>query len=93
MSFFRRRSEGNVHATFPLYYSDVGVADAHHVAGSNDSAVTERGGIGLTHRRMRDCLLKTFTEIYILNLHGNQRTKEAAPDHSRDENVFDIQQV
>ncbi len=39
-----------------------------------------------TFRGMRQSLLKTFDEIYILNLHGNARKKEP------DENVFDIQQ-
>ena len=47
---------------------------------------------GITHRRMRECLLETFNEIYVLNLHGNLRKKETAPDGGKDENVFDIQQ-
>jgi len=41
---------------------------------------------------MRQSLLNTFTEIYIFNLHGNSKKKEVAPDGSKDENVFDIQQ-
>ncbi|MFN4033418.1 MAG: type ISP restriction/modification enzyme [Fimbriimonadales bacterium] len=36
--------------------------------------------------------LRTFDRLYILNLHGNARRKETAPDGSPDENVFDIQQ-
>jgi len=47
---------------------------------------------GITHRRMRECLLNTFNEIYVLNLHGNLRKKEKTPDGQKDENVFDIQQ-
>ncbi len=47
---------------------------------------------GITHRRMRECLLNTFNEIYILNLHGSSKKKETAPDGSEDKNVFDIQQ-
>jgi len=47
---------------------------------------------GLTHRKMREELIKDFDEIYILNLHGNSRIGETAPDGSPDENVFDIQQ-
>ncbi len=47
---------------------------------------------GLTHRRMRESLIETFSDIYILNLHGNIRKKERCPDGSGDENVFDIQQ-
>jgi predicted helicase len=45
---------------------------------------------GLTHRRMRECLLTAFNEIYVLNLHGSSKKQEAAPDGSKDENVFDI---
>ncbi|MBO8174167.1 MAG: N-6 DNA methylase [Thermococcus sp.] len=41
---------------------------------------------GLVHRRMRQSLMESFDEIYILNLHGNKRRGET------DENVFDIQQ-
>ena len=47
---------------------------------------------GITHRHMRECLLETFNEIYVLNLHGNLRKKETAPNGGKDENVFDIQQ-
>ena len=45
-----------------------------------------------TFRGMRQSLMKTFTDIYILNLHGNVKKREACPDGSKDENVFDIQQ-
>lgn len=45
-----------------------------------------------TFRGMRWQLLQTFDEIYILDLHGNSKKKEAAPDGGKDENVFDIQQ-
>ena len=47
---------------------------------------------GITHRQMRKHLLETFDEIYILDLHGNSKKKEKAPDGGKDENVFDIQQ-
>ncbi len=47
---------------------------------------------GITHRQMRKHLLETFDEIYILDLHGNSKKKEAALDGSKDENVFDIMQ-
>lgn len=47
---------------------------------------------GIIHRQMRKHLLETFDEIYILDLHGNSKKKESAPDGSKDENVFDIQQ-
>ena len=47
---------------------------------------------GLIHRGMREELLKSFDEIYILNLHGNSQIKETALDGSPDENVFDIKQ-
>lgn len=45
-----------------------------------------------TFRGMRAHLLRTFDEIYILDLHGNYKKKEICPDGSLDENVFDIQQ-
>ena len=45
-----------------------------------------------TFRGMRAHLLRTFDEIYILDLHGNYKKKEICPDGSPDENVFDIQQ-
>ena len=45
-----------------------------------------------TFRGMRHSLMETFDEIYLLNLHGNSKKKERAPDGGRDENVFDIQQ-
>lgn len=41
---------------------------------------------------MRRELLRCFDDIYILDLHGNNRKKETAPDGSKDENVFDIMQ-
>jgi predicted helicase len=47
---------------------------------------------GITHRQMRKSLLESFDEIYILDLHGNAKKKETAPDGSKDENVFDITQ-
>jgi len=47
---------------------------------------------GLTHRRMRESLMQTFDDIYILDLHGNSNKKERCPDGSKDENVFDIRQ-
>ncbi len=45
-----------------------------------------------TFRGMRQQLLNEFTDIFILDLHGNIKKKERAPDGSKDENVFDIQQ-
>lgn len=47
---------------------------------------------GIIHHQMRKTLLEKFNKIYILDLHGNNRKKEVAPDGSEDENVFDIQQ-
>jgi len=45
-----------------------------------------------TFRGMRESLLFDFDEIYILDLHGNSKKKERAPDGGKDDNVFDIQQ-
>ena len=45
-----------------------------------------------TFRGMRQSLMNSFDEIYVLDLHGNSLKKERCPDGSKDENVFDIQQ-
>ena len=45
-----------------------------------------------TFRGMRQNLMQTFDEIYVLDLHGNSKKKEVCPDGSPDQNVFDIQQ-
>ena len=45
-----------------------------------------------TFRGMRWHLLKTYDKIYTLDLHGNSKKKETAPDGSADVNVFDIMQ-
>jgi len=45
---------------------------------------------GLIHRGMREELLKSFNEIYILNLHGNALLQERTPEGTTDKNVFDI---
>mgnify|MGYP005840768285 CR=1 FL=1 len=47
---------------------------------------------GITHRQMRKHLLETFDKVYVLDLHGNAKKKESAPDGGKDENVFDIMQ-
>lgn len=61
-----------------------------------------RGAVGMitnhsyldnpTFRGMRQSLMHTFDDIYILDLHGNSLKKETAPDGSPDKNVFDIRQ-
>jgi len=45
-----------------------------------------------TFRGMRQSLMRSFNEIYILDLHGNSLKKEICPDGLPDENVFDIRQ-
>ncbi|WNP27396.1 type ISP restriction/modification enzyme [Moraxella sp. DOX410] len=45
-----------------------------------------------TFRGMRWHLLNTYDKIYTIDLHGNAKKKETAPDGGRDENVFDIMQ-
>lgn len=45
-----------------------------------------------TFRGMRWNLLQTYDKIYTIDLHGNSKKKEVAPDGSADANVFDIQQ-
>jgi len=46
----------------------------------------------VTFRGMRQSLMKTFNEIYILDLHGNSLKKETTHEGGKDENVFDIRQ-
>ena len=45
----------------------------------------------ITFRGMRESVLQTFDEIYVLNLHGSVRKKQQIKK-CKDENVFDIQQ-
>ena len=45
-----------------------------------------------TFRGMRESLAATFPRAHLLDLHGNAKKKERAPDGGKDENVFDIQQ-
>ncbi|MDT0646974.1 type ISP restriction/modification enzyme [Zunongwangia sp. F260] len=45
-----------------------------------------------TFRGMRWNLLKTYDKIFTIDLHGNAKKNETAPDGSKDENVFDIMQ-
>lgn len=45
-----------------------------------------------TFRGMRQSLMQTFNQIYVLDLHGNTKKKETSPDGSKDDNVFDIEQ-
>ena len=45
-----------------------------------------------TFRGMRQQLMNDFTDIYLMDLHGNSHIKERAPDGGADENVFDIRQ-
>jgi predicted helicase len=45
-----------------------------------------------TFRGMRQSLMNSFNEIYLLDLHGNSLKEKGCPDGSKDENVFDIRQ-
>ncbi len=47
---------------------------------------------GITHRRMRQSLMETFNDIYILDVHGSIIKQEEAPNGADNQNVFDIQQ-
>ncbi len=57
------------------------------------SMITNHGYLeNPTFRGMRQSLMRSFDEICVVDLHGNYRKKETAPDGTKDENVFDIQQ-
>ena len=45
-----------------------------------------------TFRGMRRSLMKSFSGIRFLDLHGNSKKNERSPDGRADENVFEIQQ-
>jgi hypothetical protein len=45
-----------------------------------------------TFAGMRRHLMETFSDIYVLDLHGNAKKAERSPDGTPDQNVFDIQQ-
>ena len=45
-----------------------------------------------TFRGMRWNLMQSFDKIYTIDLHGNSKKKETAPDGTVDQNVFDIMQ-
>ena len=53
--------------------------------------ITNHGFIdNVTFRGMRNSLMETFNEIYVLDLHGNADKKEVCPNGSKDENIFNI---
>jgi predicted helicase len=55
--------------------------------------VTNHGYLdNATFRLMRHELLRVFPHIEILDLHGNRKKHEIAPDGNRDENVFGLDQ-
>ena len=55
--------------------------------------ITNHGWLdNVTFRGMRQSLLNSFSEIYVLDLHGNSKKKEVTPEGNKDENVFNIQQ-
>jgi hypothetical protein len=47
---------------------------------------------GMTHRRMRQSLLESFSSAWLLDLHGSTKKLETSQDSGKEENVFDIQQ-
>ncbi len=65
----------------------------HKVGRGIVAMITNHGFVdNPTFRGMRQSLMKTFDEIYILDLHGNSLKRETTPEGSKDENVFDIRQ-
>lgn len=66
---------------------------SRNVGGGVVAMITNNGYLdNPTFRGMRWELRKTFDKIYVLNLHGNVRKKETAPDGGPDENVFETVQ-
>ena len=55
--------------------------------------VTNHGYLdNVTFRLMRRELLRVFSQIDVVDLHGNRKKGETAPDNARDENVFGLDQ-
>jgi hypothetical protein len=44
-----------------------------------------------TFRGMRRSLMRSFDELFVLDLHGNSKKQERSPGDTKDENVFAIQ--
>src|SRR5690606_7820673 len=44
-----------------------------------------------TFRGMRQSLMRSFDQIYLVDLHGSTKPREPAPEGVENENVFDIQ--
>ncbi len=70
---------------------------AQHIIDRNDQGIvayiSNNSFIdGITHRKMRESLLKSFDSVYVLDLHGNARKQETTPEGRKDQNVFDIMQ-
>lgn len=56
--------------------------------------VTSHGMLDNPHLRgLRSSLLDTFTDLFVMDLHGNTLRRETSPDGSSDKNVFDIQRT
>jgi type I restriction-modification system DNA methylase subunit len=47
---------------------------------------------GVTHRRLRECLMESFNSLCFLDLHGSIKKAERCSDGTPDKNVFEIQQ-
>jgi predicted helicase len=45
-----------------------------------------------TFCEMRHALMTAFSDIYLIDLHGNVNKREVGPEGTKDENVFDIRQ-
>ena len=72
------------------------IAFAEDMIGKNGEGVlamiTNHGYLdNPSFRGMRWHLAKTFDNIRVVDLHGNLKKRETAPDGSKDQNVFDIQ--
>ena len=53
--------------------------------------ITNHGFLSnVTFPGMRQSLMETFNEIYIIDLHGDSQKRERAADGTKDQNVFDI---
>ena len=90
---YKKLKEDNIQSLSDDYVKFIRMAQ-HMVDKNGDGIVgmiTNHGYLdNPTFRGMRWNLLDKFDEIYILDLHGNARRHEIAPNGDPDKNVFDI---
>ena len=90
-----RRKETQIQALSDDYVKFLRLADWNVLrAGVGAVGVITNNGYldGHIFQDLRDHILRSYSSIRVLNLHGDSRKKERQPDGTSDKNVFDIMQ-